>query len=91
MCISTMQITFSTSEHVPLNEAEAECYKTITNLRVVMLDQFPEVRISNSSFQYYGVKEWLVRGSCSCNGHADTCVPRPGEEVVEGVDKVCYA
>lgn len=82
------QITFSTSEHTPQNEQEALCYQTITNIRVVMLNFFPEVRISNSSFQYYGVREWIVRGSCMCNGHASTCVPGPGEAVVGGVDRV---
>lgn len=81
-------MTFSTSEHTPLNEGETACYQTITNLRVVMLDFFPEVRLSNTSFQYYGVREWIVTGSCMCDGHADTCVPRPGEEMVDGVDRV---
>lgn len=81
-------MTFSTSEHTPLSEEETACYETITNIRVVILDLFPEVRISNSSFHYYGVREWIVRGSCMCNGHADMCVPRPGEEVVGGVNTV---
>ncbi len=79
-----MQMTFSTSEHIPLPSEESACYRDITNIRVVMLDLYPEAIISNSSFQYYAVREWIVRGSCMCNGHADMCVPRPGEEVAEG-------
>ena len=79
-------MTFSTSEHIPINDEERACYQTITNIRAVMLDFFPEVLISNRNFQYYGVREWIVYGSCMCNGHADTCIPRPGEEMA--VDKV---
>ena len=78
-------MTFSASQHVPLNDQESDCYQTITNIRVVMLDVFPEARTSsNSSFQFYGMREWIVRGSCACNGHAGTCIPRQGEPIVEG-------
>jgi len=81
-------MTFSTSQHIPVTEEDAACYQTITNLRVVMFDLFPELRLSESFFQYYAVREWIVRGSCMCNGHADVCIPRLGEQVVDGVDKV---
>lgn len=78
-------MTFSTSEHIPLNSEESSCYRDITNIRVVMLDLFPEITIfSNSSFQYYAVREWIVRGTCMCNGHAAACMPRPDEERAEG-------
>ena len=80
-----IQMTFSASQHTPVNDQEVACYQTITNIRVVMLDVFPEARISsNTSFQFYGMREWIVRGSCACNGHADTCIPRTGDPIVDG-------
>jgi len=79
-----LQVTFSTTEHSPSNADESSCYGTITNLRVVLLDFFPELRLSNTSFQYYGIHEWIVRGSCACNGHSGSCVPAAGEDLATG-------
>lgn len=58
----------------------------ITNIRVILLDQF--VFGSDDRSQYYSVGEWVVRGTCSCSGHASVCAPAPGETLTS--DKVIY-
>lgn len=37
-------------------------------------------------FQYFAVSEWVVEGTCMCNGHASMCAPAPGESIAQ--DKV---
>ena len=81
------QVTFYTSQHLPegTSSEESANYRRITNLRVRLLAQFTQDL--EPGFQYYSVDEWVVRGSCMCNGHADMCAPVPGEELATG--KVC--
>ena len=74
-----LQVTFSTSQHVLPDSADAMDYRTVTNLRVQLFDQFVELELSGSSFQYYALSEWLIWGSCLCNGHASMCTPGSGE------------
>ena len=51
------------------------------------MDQFDLV--SSEEYQYYSVGEWIIRGTCMCNGHASTCAPAPGESLAS--DKVCFS
>lgn len=74
-----MQVTFSTSQHVLPEATDATNYRTVTNLRVQLIDQFIELLLSGQQYQYYSLSEWLVWGSCSCNGHAAHCTPGSGE------------
>ena len=80
-----MQVTFSTSQHVPPEAADATNYRTITNLRVQLIDQFIELQLSGESTQYYSLSEWLIWGSCLCNGHAALCTPASGETTTNKV------
>ena len=34
---------------------------------------------------YYAVYDLVIRGSCSCYGHAEQCLPLPGEASVPGM------
>ena len=34
---------------------------------------------------YYAVYDLVVRGSCSCYGHAEQCLPLPGEASIPGM------
>ncbi|XP_012542845.2 laminin subunit beta-1 [Monomorium pharaonis] len=66
----------------------------ITNLRINMtrlhtlgddlLDDRPEIREK----YYYAIQDMVIRGSCSCYGHASRCLPLPGvadeENMVHG-------
>lgn len=76
---NSLQVTFSTSQHLSPDTANANNYRTVTNLRVQLLDQFVEIELSGPRFQYYSLSEWLIWGSCLCNGHASRCTPRDGE------------
>ena len=79
-------MTFATSEHLlDASMSDTMAYTHITNLRVRLLAQFDLG--PNPGYQYYSVGEWVVNGSCVCNGHADTCAPAPGGTLVS--DKVC--
>ena len=79
-----LQVTFSTSQHLStsISQEVATQYKTVTNLRVQLLDYFQELELSQDSFVYYAISEWYVMGQCLCNGHSDTCVPLPGDQMV---------
>ncbi|XP_011162425.1 laminin subunit beta-1 isoform X1 [Solenopsis invicta] len=66
----------------------------VTNLRINMtglhtlgddlLDERPEIREK----YYYAIQDMVIRGSCSCYGHASRCLPLPGvadeENMVHG-------
>ena len=80
------QVTFATSEHLPLGTSMSDSieYMQITNLRVRLLGQFD---LSSTDYQYYSVGEWVINGTCMCNGHAAMCAPAPNETLA--TDKVC--
>ncbi|XP_065918231.1 laminin subunit beta-1-like isoform X1 [Dysidea avara] len=74
---SGSEITFDVSSHLfpGITEDEQWQYQTITNLRLQLLG----THAVEETEQYYGIFEWSVYGSCLCNGHADECIPLPGE------------
>ena len=87
----TPQVTFNTSEHLPpgTSTADAVAYREITNLRVRLLAQFDLA--NDDRYQYYSIGEWVVTGTCMCNGHASTCAPAPGEPLAsDKVNKASY-
>ena len=86
LIFNSMQVNFLTSQHLPSDIVDATNYRTLTNLRVRLLDQFVELMISGQRFQYYSVSEWLIWGSCLCNGHAASCTPGVDEKMA--TDKV---
>ena len=58
----------------------------MTNLRVRLFGQF---NLGSSDYQYYSVKEWVVNGTCMCNGHAAMCAPANNESLAS--NKVHYS
>lgn len=56
----------------------------ITNLRVRLLRRQPcpcqakDLEATALPTHHYAVYDFIVKGSCLCNGHADQCVPSPG-------------
>ena len=90
MCLLTcsLQVTFNTSSHFYPNIPDEEKleYQTITNLRLNLLGTHADAAVETES--YYGISEWFVNGTCSCNGHADQCMPLPGE--MGSDNKVCW-
>lgn len=78
-------MTFSTSEHLPpsVSESESIQYRSITNIRIQLLEYFAELELNGNEFVYFSISEWYVNGLCKCNGHAETCIPQGGEELVD--------
>ncbi|XP_034171779.1 laminin subunit beta-1 isoform X2 [Osmia lignaria lignaria] len=66
----------------------------ITNLRINMTrlhtlgDDLLDDRAEIREKYYYGIQNMVIRGSCSCYGHASRCLPLPGvadeENMVHG-------
>lgn len=56
----------------------------ITNLRVQLLKrqscpcQRNDLNMKPQHFTHYAIYDFIVKGSCFCNGHADHCVPVDG-------------
>jgi hypothetical protein len=56
----------------------------ITNLRVRLLKrqscpcQINDLNAKPHHFMHYAVYDFIVKGSCFCNGHADQCLPVEG-------------
>ncbi|KAM9754805.1 netrin-4-like isoform 1-T1 [Menidia menidia] len=56
----------------------------ITNLRVRLLQrqkcpcQAKHAEASDLPMEHYAIYDFIVKGSCLCNGHADHCVPARG-------------
>ncbi|KAL1456234.1 hypothetical protein WDU94_000979 [Cyamophila willieti] len=69
----------------------------MTNLRInftklhtlgdTLLDKRPEIKEK----YYYAINQMIVRGSCSCYGHASRCLPLPGsgEDIPDMVHGMC--
>ncbi|XP_030404375.1 netrin-4 isoform X2 [Gopherus evgoodei] len=64
--------------------AEAQAQLKITNLRVQLLKrqacpcQSNDLNSKPQQFIHYAIYDFIVKGSCFCNGHADHCVPVSG-------------
>ncbi|XP_056430278.1 netrin-4 isoform X2 [Hyla sarda] len=77
----TMSPPYSTVD--PYSQKAQDQLK-ITNLRVQLLKQQScpcqnkNVDIKPHSLAHYAVYDFIVKGSCFCNGHADHCVPIDG-------------
>lgn len=66
----------------------------ITNLRIKMMglhtlgDDLLDNRAEIREKYYYAIQDMVIRGSCSCYGHASRCLPLPGvvdeENMVHG-------
>ncbi|XP_068132886.1 netrin-4 [Hyperolius riggenbachi] len=73
---------------------EAQYKLKITNLRVQLLKQQlcpchnKDSDIKPQSLAHYAVYDFIVKGSCFCNGHADHCVPVDGFRQVRTTSKL---
>ncbi|XP_063783663.1 netrin-4 isoform X5 [Pseudophryne corroboree] len=73
---------------------EAQDQLRITNLRVQLLKQQlcpchnKDSDIKPQSLSHYAVYDFIVKGSCFCNGHADHCVPTDGFRQVRTTSKL---
>lgn len=66
----------------------------ITNLRVQLLKQQScpchntSLDIKPQSLAHYAVYDFIVKGSCFCNGHANHCIPTDGFRQVRTISKL---
>ncbi|XP_030383466.1 laminin subunit beta-1 [Scaptodrosophila lebanonensis] len=66
----------------------------MTNLRIKMTklhklgDNLLDNRLENEEKYYYGISNMVVRGSCSCYGHASQCLPLDNSVVTNDYDMV---
>lgn len=66
--------------------AAAQAQLSITNLRVRLLQRQPcscqdkHPRAAELPMDHYAIYDFIVKGSCLCNGHADHCVPVEGSQ-----------
>ncbi|CAH2277759.1 netrin-4 isoform X2 [Pelobates cultripes] len=73
---------------------EAQDQLMITNLRVQLLKQQicpcknKDPDIKPQYMAHYAVYDFIVKGSCFCNGHADHCVPIEGVRQARTTSKV---
>lgn len=83
-----LQVTFSTAQHLSFNisEIEATRYRTVTNIRIQLLEYFEENELRGNSSIYFSISEWYVNGTCMCNGHSGICSRQTNDQVVP--DKV---
>ncbi|XP_072511722.1 netrin-4 isoform X3 [Notamacropus eugenii] len=64
--------------------AKAQEQLKITNLRVQLLKRQPcpcqgnDLNAKPQHFTHYAIYDFIVKGSCFCNGHADRCGPVEG-------------
>ncbi|XP_074867738.1 netrin-4 isoform X2 [Carettochelys insculpta] len=77
---------------------EAQAQLKITNLRVQLLKrqacpcQGNDLNAKPQQFLHYAIYDFIVKGSCFCNGHADHCAPVAGFRPVKaaGVFQVVH-
>ncbi|XP_053572856.1 LOW QUALITY PROTEIN: netrin-4 [Bombina bombina] len=73
---------------------EAQDQLKITNLRVQLLKQQQcpchgkDLDTKPQYLSHYAVYDFIVKGSCFCNGHADHCVPVDGFRQVRSTSKL---
>ncbi|KAM4678082.1 netrin-4 [Discoglossus pictus] len=73
---------------------EAQDQLKITNLRVQLLKQQScpcqnkDLETKPQYLSHYAVYDFIVKGSCFCNGHADHCVPVDGFRQVRATNKL---
>ncbi|KAM4747933.1 netrin-4 [Rhinophrynus dorsalis] len=86
-----MSPPYSTED--PYSE-EAQDQLKITNLRVQLLKQqicpcqSKDPEIKPQYLAHYAVYDFIVKGSCFCNGHADHCVPVDGFQQTRTTSKL---
>ncbi|XP_049638768.1 netrin-4 [Suncus etruscus] len=70
--------------------AKAQEQLMITNLRIQLLKrqscpcQKSDPNTKPQRFMHYAIYDFIVMGSCFCNGHADHCIPVDGFRPVKG-------
>jgi hypothetical protein len=87
---SETQMTFSIFSHLPSNASYEvqQSYKIITNIRLNLTSTYYDDTNSSSCDRYFAISEWSIEGTCSCNGHAEECLPANGELPTNFTNKV---
>ncbi|XP_043943568.1 netrin-4 [Protopterus annectens] len=68
---------------------EAQDQLKITNIRIQLLKrqqcpcQNKDPDLKSQRFAHYAIYDFIVKGSCFCNGHADQCIPAVGYKPVK--------